>query len=355
MAHKVHQGRLSHICGLIRLKGLFNSNQLLLTSPKAISEALMSRNFLRFGIGDGLVVAEGAHHKHQRKHAMRSFTFRKIKNLYPLFWEKAVKMTKVIEQDTFGDQHSLTSTGFTDIDRWAPKATLDIIGIAGLGRDLNTLEHSEEQIASLLYDDIFTPTVGIRTVAALLGLVGSAEYAIFVTDLFVEGGTSFNCQVINQHETTSSTFTWIVFLLTLYPDVQGILESLLLFNCVCNETFRMFPPVPMTMRQSSRNITLIGQPIVAGTIITVAPWATGGVSTKYAFLTFLHEPRSRIGQGFARAELRALLAVFLDAFEWRMADPEEKIIPAIVITAKPKNGLNIKLKRARDCLRKYDN
>lgn len=132
----------------------------------------MSRNFLRFGIGDGLVVAEGAHHKHQRKHAMRSFTFRKIKNLYPLFWEKAVKMTKVIEQDTFGDQHSLTSTGFTDIDRWAPKATLDIIGIAGLGRDLNTLEHSEEQIASLLYDDIFTPTVGIRTVAALLGLVG---------------------------------------------------------------------------------------------------------------------------------------------------------------------------------------
>lgn len=34
----------------------------------------------------------------------------------------------------------------------------------------------------------------------------------------------------------------------------------------------------MTMRQSSRNITLIGQPIVAGTIITVAPWAVNNSS-----------------------------------------------------------------------------
>ncbi|KAL4898639.1 cytochrome P450 [Aspergillus ambiguus] len=448
--------------GLVRLKGLFNSDQLLLTSPKAISEVLvknpydfpkpeMSRNFLRVGIGDGLVVAEGAHHKRQRKHAMPSFTFRKIKNLYPLFWEKAVKMTKVIDKDAFGDQHSLTSAGFTDIDRWAPKATLDIIGIAGLGRDFNTLEHSKDQIA-LLYEDIFTPTVGTRTVAALLVLFGvrltallapSASSRIFnavsgIRDLchrfirerrdelqspgcqpvdtlssLIHADVFADHELVDQlltliaagHETTSSTFTWIVYLLTLHPDVQSrlraevhaalpavstahgldfdpnigeILESLPLLNGVCNETLRIFPPVPMTMRQSSRNTTLIGQPIAAGTIITVAPWAvnnspelwgpdarefkperwidqntgkpnqTGGVSTNYAFLTFLHGPRSCIGQGFARAELRALLAAFVGAFEWTMADPEEKIIPAIVITAKPKSGLKIKLKRARD-------
>lgn len=35
------------------------------------------------------------------------------------------------------------------------------------------------------------------------------------------------------------------------------------------------------------------------------------------------------------AELRALLAAFVAAFEWTMADPEERVIRAIVITAKP--------------------
>ncbi len=139
----------------------------------------------------------------------------------------------------------------------------------------------------------------------------------------------------------------------------------------------MFPPVPTTMRQSSKDTTLLAQPIAAGTILTVAPWAinhspelwgpdadefkperwinshtgrpnlTGGVDTNYAFLTFLHGPRSCIGQGFARAELRALVAAFVGTFEWTMADPKEEVIPAIVITVKPKNGLNIKLRRAR--------
>lgn len=160
-------------------------------------------------------------------------------------------------------------------------------------------------------------------------------------------------------------------------DIASILESLPLLNGVCSETLRMFPPVPMTMRESSQDATLLGQPIAAGTILIVAPWAinnspklwgpdaheskperwidphtnkpnqTGGVDTNYAFLTFLHGPRSCIGQGFARAELRALLAAFVGAFEWTMADPTEEIIPAIVITVKPKNGLNVKLRRAR--------
>lgn len=43
-----------------------------------------------------------------------------------------------------------------------------------------------------------------------------------------------------------------------------------------------------------------------------------------------------------------MFAAFVGVFEWTKADPEKRVIPAIVITAKPKNGLNIKLKRAKE-------
>lgn len=76
---------------------------------------------------------------------------------------------------------------------------------------------------------------------------------------------------------------------------------------------------------------------------TGKPNQSGGASTNYAFLTFLHGPRSCIGQGFARAELRALVAAFVGAFDFTMADPDEEVIPAGVVTTKPKNGLKLRL------------
>jgi cytochrome P450 len=123
---------------------------------------------------------------------------------------------------------------------------------------------------------------------------------------------------------------------------------------------------------------LLGSHIPAGTVIILAPWAvnkdpamwgpkasefdpgrwkdpktgkpnqSGGASTNYAFLTFLHGPRSCIGQGFARAELRALVAAFVGAFEFTMADPDEEVIPAGVVTTKPKDGLKLKLTKIGD-------
>lgn len=42
---------------------------------------------------------------------------------------------------------------------------------------------------------------------------------------------------------------------------------------------------------------------------------SGGADTNYSFLTFLHGPRSCIGQGFARGELLCLVAAWVGCFE----------------------------------------
>ncbi|OQV00908.1 hypothetical protein CLAIMM_06343 [Cladophialophora immunda] len=409
--------------GLIRLKGFLNADQVLVTSPKALAEILVTRSyefpkpdkdrvFLRRLIGDGLVAAEGEQHKHQRKHSMPSFAFRQIKLLYNLFWEKSVKMTRVIDAEAFGPARGHGGaenlpSGAVDIEYYAPKTTLDIIGVAGLGRDFNTLGNSDDEMVKI-YDELVHPSVGrqIHAAVSLLGsnelasllcrpvaqrydtlngqlrhicrqfvrekrerMKGSQDQAIDTLASLIKSNIFSDDELVDQlltiiaagHETTSSSFTWVTYLLALHPDIQSrlraeihaaipngfsptdsqdtniasVLESLPLLNGVCSESLRVLPAVPVTMRTTKRNTTLIGHPVAAGTKFIMSPWAvnndpelwgpdahefkperwidpesgkpnqTGGASTNYATLTFLHGQRSCIGQNFARAELRA--------------------------------------------------
>lgn len=77
----------------------------------------------------------------------------------------------------------------------------------------------------------------------------------------------------------------------------------------------------------------------------------GGVSREgsgFDLMTFNHGLRSCIGQGFARAELRALVAAFVCAFEWEMAREGEELEAVGVVVAKPKGGVHVRLRRLED-------
>lgn len=201
------------------------------------------------------------------------------------------------------------------------------------------------------------------------------------------------------HETTSSALTWSTHLLSKHPemqkrlrseihenipdpkalsdpstDVASLLEGMPYLNGVCNEVLRLFPTIPVTARMTIKDTSVAGQFIPKNTLIFVVPWAinrnpklwgpdaeefkpdrwidketgratnNGGAESNFSFLTFLHGPRSCIGERFARAELRALLAAFVGSFEFQMADPNEIVAVAGTITSKPKNGMNLRLK-----------
>lgn len=94
---------------IIHLYGFFGSEQLLLTSPAALKEALVhkpydfenqtDRDFLRRILGRGLITAEGLVHKQQRKQAAPIFRIKYIRGLYPLFWEKSALLAKAITSE----------------------------------------------------------------------------------------------------------------------------------------------------------------------------------------------------------------------------------------------------------------
>ncbi|RYP62765.1 hypothetical protein DL770_009537 [Monosporascus sp. CRB-9-2] len=181
--------------------------------------------------------------------------------------------------------------------------------------------------------------------------------------------------------------------------IADIMERLPMLNGVISETLRLYPTVPVTIRSAVRDTCLAGQPIPKGTEILISPWVinrsrelwgaeadvfrperwisssssrvagtrkggpeaaargedepgfldgkpnyVGGASSNYDFMTFLHGPRSCIGQGFARAELRCLLAALVSRFEWTLDMDVKDVVPSGAITLKPQNGLYLKFK-----------
>jgi cytochrome P450 len=70
----------------------------------------------------------------------------------------------------------------------------------------------------------------------------------------------------------------------------------------------------------------------------------GSGKSNYSFVTFLHGPRGCIGEKFARAELRALVAAFVGNFEIEVGEPGKRIKPGGTITSKPIGGLKVKLR-----------
>ncbi|KAG6036948.1 hypothetical protein E4U41_005389 [Claviceps citrina] len=164
------------------------------------------------------------------------------------------------------------------------------------------------------------------------------------------------------------------------------IDGLPYLNAVCNEVLRVFAPVPRTSREAIQDTTIQGQHIPKGTVVSLSPWATnvdpslwgsdamdfrperwladgdksgsgsggggdrgggrGGATSNYAFLTFLHGPRSCIGASFARAELACLLAAWVGRFEFELRDRDmmdpEKLAIRFGVTARPRGGLHVK-------------
>ena len=196
------------------------------------------------------------------------------------------------------------------------------------------------------------------------------------------------------HETTATSLTWAALALCQDQQVQKNLraevwsrlpdpldqsatispeqlDSLPYLRAVCSEVFRLYPPAGITKRVAGKDCMIMDYRIPRGTTIVISPRATnhskalwgenamefvpgrwlkddgqtfnagGGTESNYAMLTFLHGPRSCIGERFARAEFACLLAVLVGKFIMRLEEPCGDIEIETGLTSKPKGGLRI--------------
>ncbi|GIZ48250.1 hypothetical protein CKM354_001131800 [Cercospora kikuchii] len=448
--------------GLIQFGGYLHENTLLVVGPKALQEVLVTkayefekpsktRDALRPSLGDGLLFLEGDGHKFVRKNIMPLFGFRQIKALYPLFWEKSMKLRRSLEQQVAENPETGGATSIVDISQWAIMVTLDIIGLAAMGRDFRTLEHNDDPLVQV-YEELLDPSLvrKLLFVAQIFGpgdlvrslpipamrrnnMIGKSlrdtcyqllheKRQVIATEsedhkdilaLCIRSNNFSDEQIVDQlltflaagHETTATALSWASYLLARHPNIQAALreeirtsipspiqtmsdtelstalESAPLLNGVCNETLRLYPTIPLMSRTNPKPMTILEHQIPAGTRFAICPAAvnrspefwgdnaehfsperwidttengvqrpnySGGASSNYAFLTFNHGPRSCIGQGFARAELRCLLAALVGSFEMTMVNPGDEVEQEGIVSLKPKGGVHLRLKALGD-------
>jgi cytochrome P450 len=95
-------------------------------------------------------------HQRQRKNLNPAFAFRHIKELYPIFWSKSSELVHALILNSEAvDPAGEKSSAPIDVNEWASRATLDIIGIAGLGQDFHSIRDPTTELIRT-YKKIFS-------------------------------------------------------------------------------------------------------------------------------------------------------------------------------------------------------
>lgn len=156
--------------GLILYHYFANNERVMLSSPDTLREVLVTKCYdfekpalarVNLGriLGVGVLLAEGDEHKLQRKNLLPAFQYRHVRDLYAVFWAKSGQMLEAVTSEIKKKQtETLTDDGYSIIDfgNWLSRCTLDIIGLAGMGVDFNSISDPDNEL-NQTYKRIFSP------------------------------------------------------------------------------------------------------------------------------------------------------------------------------------------------------
>lgn len=183
------------------------------------------------------------------------------------------------------------------------------------------------------------------------------------------------------HETTALALSWAWHVLNKYPDVlkkvraevdalghdvqASDLPNLPYTLAVLEETMRLFPPVPMTVRAAFEPTEIGGMPIPKGHLVAIAIrnihrhtdyWQgpnefkperflpdNKASLNRSAYMPFLSGPHMCIGNHFALMEGQLLLAMMVQKVEVKES-PIQSDEGKMAITMRPKNGLPVTIR-----------
>ncbi|MGR3433757.1 MAG: cytochrome P450, partial [Shimia sp.] len=182
------------------------------------------------------------------------------------------------------------------------------------------------------------------------------------------------------HETSASALAWALYLLATHPDWQekvaaearglapdmAAIGRMPVTRDVFREALRLYPPVPMMVREAARPERFRERRVPRGSQIVVSPWHLqrheriwrdpdgfdpgrwktdeGRASARDGYLPFSAGPRVCTGAGFAMLEGVVLLATLVRDWEFR---PVAGRVPEPVahLTVRARDGIHLRVRR----------
>lgn len=187
------------------------------------------------------------------------------------------------------------------------------------------------------------------------------------------------------HETSASALAWALYLLALFPDWQdraaaeaaGALPAtaaptmstigrLKTCRAIFREAMRLYPPVPMFVREARCPETFRGRPVPSGAQVVISPWhlhrherlwdnpdsfnparfdtENGKSCLRRAYLPFSTGARVCPGAGFAMAEGPLFMAMILRDFRI-LPVATRPAMPVAHLTVRGRDGIWLRLER----------
>ena len=182
------------------------------------------------------------------------------------------------------------------------------------------------------------------------------------------------------HETSASALAWTLYLMALYPEWQdkvaseaealedqsfAVMSKLRICRDVFREALRLYPPVPMMVRQATCPEHFRDREVPKGSQLVVSPWhlhrhdrlwdnpdgfdperwgtENGKTCQRDAFIPFSVGARVCTGAGFAMVEGPLILSMLLRTYRVELV-AEREPIPVAHLTVRSKDGIWLKLK-----------
>jgi cytochrome P450 len=180
------------------------------------------------------------------------------------------------------------------------------------------------------------------------------------------------------HETSASALAWTLYLLAMHPDWQdrlaaegaalsedfSSLSKLKLTRDVFREALRLYPPVPMMVRETTVPEVFRDRPVAPGAQVVLSPWhlhrherlwdnpdgfdparwatENGKQCQREAYLPFSAGPRACTGAGFAMVEAAVLLAQLLRAYRFDLVVGRVPV-PVAHLTVRARDGIWLRI------------
>ncbi|KAH7068616.1 cytochrome P450 [Paraphoma chrysanthemicola] len=390
----------------IRYLWIFNREVLMVNNIRAQKDVLQTKcySFKKPGYwervvgeisGRGILFTEGLEHRKQRRLLLAPFSLANIKRLLPFFQQKASETTAIILKSLDRREHIIEMSGLL------ARTTLDVVGLAALGYELNSLSTSSPLAEN--YEKIFEYVTPLQILISVVNqfvpirpflpfkankdyVRANSEVRRILRHLIGRRKSQFREGKIQGEKSArdlltlmieESKDTWSEEEMLGYVKIQENiasstpsqpeLDGLSYLNNFTREVLRYYPPAPNFPREAVEDVVIDGTLVPKGTLVMLAPaapnfnphiWGPTAdqfdpdryddlpelAKDAYASASFSNGPRVCIGKQFALLEFKVILVELVRNFEFENTGPVEpqKSGPSL----RPLGGMKLKVRTA---------